>query len=669
MEPRDLTSEHERVEKRLRYRVELQRLITTLSTEFVRLAIDETDSGINHALQKIGEFANVDRSYLFRFYDNLTKMNNTHEWCAEGIEPQIQNNQGFLVKDFPWCKERIKRFETIHIPRVADLPPEAVEKRIFESPGIQSLIVVPMGYGERLYGFVGFDSVRTEKVWSEDIISLLRIAGEIFANALERKRAEETLRQSENKYRTLLENLPQKIFQKDRNSVYVSCNENYARDLKIRPEEICGKTDYEFFPKELAEKYIADDKRIISSGKREDIEEKYIEDGREIWVRTVKTPVKNDKGDITGLLGIFWDITEQKQADDALRRSEKKYSALVEASLTGIYIDQDGRIVFANRKFAEIYGYSRGELDGIASWKLVHPEDRALTNEIRARRLKGEDVPSEYEARGLTKDGRTIWIKRRNTLIDYRGRPAVLGNVVDTTKRRRMEDALQESTERLRQLSSHLLTAQERERRRISMELHDDLGQALTALKLQLRSIERGLREDQQALRADCEHTLGYVGQIIENLRRLSRDLSPSILEDLGLSAALRWLTDDVCRHYNIEFSVEIEDVDGLFSKEAQIIIYRIFQEALTNVGRHAHATHLSVVVKKKGGRSFFMVKDNGDGFDVEYVRARASTEKGLGLEAMDERVRMLGGALEIRGEPGRGTTITLTVPMDYGGG
>ena len=236
------------METMLRYRAELQRLVNGLSIKFINLATDEIDSGINHGLQEIGEFAGVDRSYVFRFYDNLTKMDNTHEWCAQGIEPQIQNSRGLLVKDFPWCEERIKRFETIHIPCVSDLPPEAIEKQVFESQQIQSLIVVPMVYDKCLYGFVRFDSVRMEKVWSEDIVALLGIAGQIFANALERKRTEQALRQSENKYRTLLENLPQKIFQKDRNSVYVSCNERYARDLKIRPEEICGKTDYEFFP-------------------------------------------------------------------------------------------------------------------------------------------------------------------------------------------------------------------------------------------------------------------------------------------------------------------------------------------------------------------------------------------------------------------------------------
>jgi PAS domain S-box-containing protein len=138
----------------------------------------------------------------------------------------------------------------------------------------------------------------------------------------ERKRSEEALRKSENKYRTLLEHLPQKIFHKDRNSVYVSCNENYARDLKIKPEEIKGRVEDEFFPKKLGKKYRADDKKVMASGKIREFDEKYIQDGQEMWVHTVKTPIKDEKGRTTGVLGIFWDITRQKQAEEALRKRE-----------------------------------------------------------------------------------------------------------------------------------------------------------------------------------------------------------------------------------------------------------------------------------------------------------------------------------------------------------
>jgi two-component system sensor kinase FixL len=140
----------------------------------------------------------------------------------------------------------------------------------------------------------------------------------------ERKLAEQALQASESKYRTLLENIPQRIFLKDRNSVYLSCNQNYANDLTIKPQEIVGRTDYEFYPEELAEKYRADDKRIMQSGQAENIEEQYILHGKQIPVQTVKTPVKDDHGNVTGVLGIFWDITERKKAEQRQTELLKK---------------------------------------------------------------------------------------------------------------------------------------------------------------------------------------------------------------------------------------------------------------------------------------------------------------------------------------------------------
>ncbi|MDY6837109.1 MAG: PAS domain S-box protein [Thermodesulfobacteriota bacterium] len=142
------------------------------------------------------------------------------------------------------------------------------------------------------------------------------------------------------------------------------------------------------------------------------------------------------------------EIAERKRVEAALRESEAKYSGLVENSLTGIYIDQDGKIVFANRRFAQIYGYSKESLIGLESWRLVHPDDRGLTDEIRTKRLKGKDVPSEYVARALTKSGKTRWVARRNSRIEYGGRPAILGNIADVTEQKKAEEQLRDSQER-----------------------------------------------------------------------------------------------------------------------------------------------------------------------------------------------------------------------------
>jgi signal transduction histidine kinase len=188
---RRLEKLNHQVEEALRYRVKMETFITTLSTSFIHLAPSEIDRGINEALRAIGEFAGVDRSYLFLAYDHETKADNTHEWCATGIDPQMSTQQGLRAEAFPWAAERLRRLETIHIPRVAELPPGAqAEKALLQAQDVQSLILVPMVYGGRPLGFLGFDAVRTEKAWLEEDIVLLKMIGEIFATAIERQRTE-----------------------------------------------------------------------------------------------------------------------------------------------------------------------------------------------------------------------------------------------------------------------------------------------------------------------------------------------------------------------------------------------------------------------------------------------------------------------------------------------
>jgi signal transduction histidine kinase len=211
------------------------------------------------------------------------------------------------------------------------------------------------------------------------------------------------------------------------------------------------------------------------------------------------------------------------------------------------------------------------------------------------------------------------------------------------------------------------LTAQETERRRISRELHDELGGALAVLKLRSSLIEKNLQRDQIGLREECKQNLQYIDQIIEDVGRLSRDLSPSILDDLGLSAALRRLMDIFAKNYNVKVASDNVDVDRLFRKDAQIMIYRIFQEALTNIGKHAHARNVSMKVKKDEDRISFFVEDDGKGFDVKHAAMKEGSERGLGLATMDERARMLGGAFDLWSEEGKGTRITLSIPIRKG--
>jgi len=356
---------------------------------------------------------------------------------------------------------------------------------------------------------------------------------------------------------------------------------------------------------------------------------------------------------------------EKQTLEDTIRRSDKLYRMLVETMNDGLgAVNDDGFWTYANDRLCELSGYSRDEIVGRPVAEFLEEGSQSILREQMAKRKGGER--EIYELSGIRKDGQKIFVLVSPKAVfdadgQFKGSFAV---ITDISPRKHAEEALKESEKQLRHLSSQLLTAQETERRRISRELHDELGQALTLMKIRLRSIEKDLGKKQVGMREECQNILQYIDQIIENVRRLSRDLSPSILQDLGLAAALRWLVDNFLKNDSIQVSMDIPDIDDLFSEDRQIIIYRILQEAFTNIGKHAQAKNVSVVTQKYDGKVSFCIHDDGKGFDLARAGMRNLPERGLGLRIMDERARMLGGSLEISSQEGMGTRITLSVPI-----
>ncbi len=404
---------------------------------------------------------------------------------------------------------------------------------------------------------------------------------------------------------------------------------------------------------------------MIESVSREMAERKQAEAALQAAQRGLEIRVKERTAELTRANVLLkQEISERRRAEEALQKSKEEYKILVDSSLTGIFIHQDQKYVFVTDRFAEMHGYKPEELLGRDPMSLVHPEDREGLKEIASRRLRGEEVAQQYEVRRVRRDGTTIWSEMMATVIDYEGKPAIMGNLINITERKRVEKALRKSESELRFLSSQLLTAQERERKRLSIELHDELGQALMVLKLKVRAIERALKSDQAGLKKDCDDTMNYITEVSETVRRLSRDLSPSILQDLGLSAAIWWLVEASTKRFHVENSVDPAELDTLFSQEGQITVYRIFQECLTNIARHARASHVSIEIAKGDGHVVFQVEDNGEGFDVKQVLGKPPSQKGVGLSAMYERTRMLGGSLDMWSKQGAGTRITFRIPV-----
>lgn len=235
---------------------------------------------------------------------------------------------------------------------------------------------------------------------------------------------------------------------------------------------------------------------------------------------------------------------------------------------------------------------------------------------------------------------------------------------LEIAERRQAEESLKESEQEIRYCSSRLLGAQEIERRRISAELHDGLGQALNVTKLRIRLIEKGLGEDREGAREECEGVLEYLDGVIDDVRRLSLDLSPAILEDLGLTAALRWLVSNFRKTHAMAVTADIAEIDALFPESDRITIYRVVQEVLANVGKHSGAGNVSVMVRRNDEEAIFSVEDDGRGFDPLAVAKNDVPERGLGFTTLYERVRMLGGALDLWSRAGEGTRVSFSIPV-----
>jgi len=234
-------------------------------------------------------------------------------------------------------------------------------------------------------------------------------------------------------------------------------------------------------------------------------------------------------------------------------------------------------------------------------------------------------------------------------------------SMVEALTHHRAEKDLKKSESKLRFLADQLLTAQENERKRLASELHDELGHALLTLKLALSSIAKELLPDQEELKQEIQDQLEYINEVIGEVRRLYHDLSPGNVEDLGLTKALRTLIKDFADlQDHIGWEVDLADLDGLFSLPVQTIIYRLVQEALTNIGKHANPRHVTVAATPGDGQVHFVIEDNGAGFDMSVV---LDSEAGLGLVAMEERLNMVGGTFEVWSNKGAGTRVSFAIP------
>jgi len=484
--------------------------------------------------------------------------------------------------------------------------------------------------------------------------------GVVITDITERKRADTELRESEALYRLLAENVTDVIWTADvvGHVTYVSPSVKYL--LGYQPAEILGLPALTFVAasrrselRDSLRRYLDNRYDAGSSSSRSlsvDLE-LVRKDGDMVWSETILSGLRADERPQSRIVGVTRNIGERKQAQDL-------FQTLADNSPVGVYISRKGRLVFVNHQFAQYVGRPSDGLMNVETSSFILPEDRAIARQNAVAMLKGRSQ-SPYVFRYFADDGRIKWAMERLASVNLHGEPAVVGNLIDITRTKEDEEALRRSEQELRLLSQHIVEIQDQERTYIAREIHDQLGQEIFALKMEVGLLLEHVPE-RSSLKTMILSLVGHVSHLQSTCRGIAVGIRPAPYEGLALRAAIQRCAEEFERRSGVSCPVQLPPCDPALSRAADVVIHRVLQEALLNVWRHAQAMQVHVKLTQAADSVALEVSDDGIGFDPSEVSDPAL----LGLRGMQERARLLGGCVDIESGRGCGTIVRLRLPL-----
>lgn len=491
--------------------------------------------------------------------------------------------------------------------------------------------------------------------------SVYRIAG-IAEDITERKLAREAVERAEDRSRLIIDTIPAMVWSLRSDGVVDFVNQRWLDYTGLSLEEALENPNSIVHPDDLPrvmEKWVQE-----RNGRSSEDEMRFRRaDGQYRWFLVRTVPLFDEHGNIVNWYGTSTDIEDHKRAEERLKRSERELAEAQRISHVGHWErNLDGGAIICSEETYRIFGLP--PQDAIRNLEqLIHPEDRALHAAAIAGALHGE--PFDVEYRVVRPDGEIRFVHSQGSaIVDQTGRPhRAFGAVQDVTEIKRAEEKLKATSEQLRALSARVQLAREEEGIRIAREIHDELGAPLTSLRWELEGI-KALSERGEVLRAAdlkqrLEAMFGLIDTMVNIVRGIASDLRPVVLDILGLEEGIEWQAQQFRERTGIAVDYQPpENAVGL-TAEQSIAVFRIFQEALTNILRHAGATRVVVTMAREGGAFFLRVKDNGKGIREEQKYGQLS----IGLLGMRERAHLIGGEIDIRGNEGEGTTVTVMLP------
>lgn len=487
---------------------------------------------------------------------------------------------------------------------------------------------------------------------------------EIGKDVTERRKTEEAYRKSEEIKDTILKASMDAIIGVDSNGLLITWNKQAEKMFGWKPDEVLGKsfTDV-IIPERHRQRDMQIMRHYLETGQG-DVFNRVLEvnvlnkEGKEFMVEFTNVPLEQDG--VKYFCAFMRDISQRKKWEKELKESEQKYKMLFENNPLPMWMFTipERRVIEVNDAAIKHYGYSREEFLRLNLLDLRPDEDKPLFLE-ETKKFK-EGIRNAGVWRHKKKDGEIIYVEIFRDDIIYNEQPVRLVLANDVSEKFRTEKRLQESYEELRSLASHLQQIREEERAVIAREIHDELGQQITGLKMDVSWIAKRLASEDASIHQKIKNVLELLDETVKTVRKIASELRPSILDDLGLVDALQWYSLEFEKRYKIPISFQTKIDELQLSKNNAIGLFRIYQESLTNVARHAGASFVKSSISIKEAVLELTIEDNGKGFNTDHINKK----KTLGLLGMKERTLMMGGTYNINSKPGNGTTVVVSVPL-----
>ncbi len=529
--------------------------------------------------------------------------------------------------------------------------------------GYESVALVPLRAGEEIIGLLQLND-RCPDRFTLEMIHFFEGLGGSIGIAFDRRKKMDLLREAEEKYRSLA-STTDSMYLVDRESRYLFMNEKYSQRFGIPVNQVLGRRYGEFHAEEDAAIFDDTVKHVFETGEASTIEFKSTRDGKD-FLRTF-SPVKDAGGNISAVTIVSKDITERKKAETLLRESEELFRGLFENSLSAVAIhelvqDEQGNpcdyiFLKANSAFEKHTGLCAADVLGKRVTQ-IHPGIEK-TNLI--------DVYGKVALTGTPFFFETFFepAQRYYNISAYPVAKGCFATIFeDITERVKTDAELQHSRGLLRALAGRLQAIREEERKMIAREIHDELGGALTSLKIDLSLLTKAAHQlkDKQTrtnLLDKTDSIMNVIDTSIQTVRRIAAQLRPGILDDLGLVETVEWQLQDYQKRTGLQCSFLPEVKHLELDEQHSTALFRIFQEAMTNVVRHAGATGILVRLSEQPGELVMEIEDNGRGIRDEEIRHSSS----LGILGMKERALLFGGDVVIKGQAGVGTRVTVKIP------